>query len=117
MANEHDTVSRRDFTTRSLLALLAGATVTISGCGDDEPNSPTPVDEAGAISANHGHAATVTAAHQTAGSQITLDIQGGATHNHQITITSAQLVQIASGSQVMVTSTTANAHQHTVTFN
>jgi hypothetical protein len=117
MANEHDTISRRDFTSRSLLALFAGVTVTLSGCGDDEPTLPTAVDKTGTISNNHGHAAVITAAQQTAAGGVTLDIMGAGTHNHQVTLTAAQVVQVRSNTQVVVTSTTTNSHQHTVTFN
>ena len=117
MANEHDTISRRDFTSRSLLALFAGVTVTISGCGDDEPTLPTPVDKTGVISNNHGHTAVILAATQAAGGAVTLDIMGTASHNHQVTLTAAQVVQVRSNTQVAVTSTTTNSHQHTVTFN
>jgi hypothetical protein len=118
MANDNDTISRRDFTKSSLLALFAGVTVTISGCGDDEPDEPTPVDKVGTISNNHGHAATITAAQQSSGAAIVdLTIMGTATHAHLISLTSAQVVQVRSGTQVVVTSTTTNSHQHTVTFN
>jgi len=117
MANEHDTISRRDFTSRSLLALFAGVTVTISGCGDDEPSTPTPVDEVGTISNNHGHTATIRSADQAAGGAVALDIMGTATHTHQVTLTAAQVVQVRNNQQVVVTSTTTASHQHTVTFN
>src|SRR5688572_1583070 len=117
MTKRQDTIDRREFTTRSLLALLAGVTVTISGCGDDEPNTPTPVAKTGNISANHGHAATISAAEQTAGGDVVLNIEGQATHNHQVSLSGAQVVQIRSGTQVAITSTSTLGHQHTVTFN
>jgi hypothetical protein len=117
MAKGQDVMGRREFTTQSLLALLAGVTVTISGCGDDEPTSPTATDKMGTISNNHGHAATITAAQQTAGGAVVLEIQGSGTHNHQVSLTAAEVVQIRNGQQVSTTSTTTNSHQHTVTFN
>jgi hypothetical protein len=117
MAKEHDALTRRDFTRQSLLALFAGVTVTLSSCGDDEPNDPTPTDEAGAIADNHGHTATITSADLTAGGAVTLNIMGSANHNHQVSLTAAQVVQVRSNQQVVVTSTTTNAHQHSVTFN
>ena len=33
-------LTRREFTVESALAMLAGVTITITGCGDDEPNRP-----------------------------------------------------------------------------
>ncbi|HEX6740112.1 MAG TPA: hypothetical protein VF310_17660, partial [Vicinamibacteria bacterium] len=117
MANDNENVTRRDFTKHSLLALFAGVTVTLSGCGDDEPDGPTPVDKAGTISNNHGHVATITAARQTTGAAFDLDIMGTATHTHTVSLTAAQVVQVRNGTQLVVTSTTTNSHQHTVTFN
>jgi hypothetical protein len=117
MAKAHDPISRREFTAQSLLAFFAGITITVSGCGDDDPTTPTAGDEMGTISGNHGHAVTVSAADITAGNGVTLDLRGGADHNHQVTLTSAEIVQIRNGARVSTTSTTTNAHQHTVTFN
>lgn len=62
-------ITRREFTVESILALLAGVTITVTGCGGSDsprsPMSPSPTtsgDVTGTISANHGHVATVTAA-------------------------------------------------------
>lgn len=52
-------LDRREFTAPTVLALLSGVTITISGCGDDgSPTSPSPPrggDAVGTVSANHGH--------------------------------------------------------------
>jgi hypothetical protein len=116
-------LSRREFTRESVLAMLAGVTITISGCGDDDstPTSPTTggsgTNATGTVSANHGHTATVTAAQITAAGAVSLDIMGTATHPHTVSLTAAQVQQIGNRQQVVVTSTTNDAHQHTVTFN
>jgi len=124
-------LSRREFTVESVLALLAGVTITIAGCGgSDGPTSPstntsgggtttttTQQDVNGVISANHGHVATVTAARITAAQAFSLDIQGNATHNHTVQLSSDQLRAIAARQQVVVTSSTDVGHDHTVTFN
>jgi hypothetical protein len=117
MAKENDGITRRDFNRQSLLALFAGVTVTISGCSDDEPNEPTPIDRAGDIANNHGHTATISAADQSAGGTVNLNIQGAAAHTHQVSLTAAEVLQVRNGQRVTATSTTTLAHQHTVTFN
>jgi hypothetical protein len=114
-------LSRRQFTRESVLAMLAGVTITITGCGDDDDDNPTgPTssgDFTGTVSANHGHEARVTNAQITAAGAVNLDIRGTADHPHTVALTAAQVVQIGNRQQVVVTSTTDNAHQHTVTFN
>jgi hypothetical protein len=114
-------LTRREFTRESLLAMLAGVTITITGC-DDGPTAPTPgggssTDVNGTVSANHGHVATVTAAQITAAGQASLNIMGTATHPHTVALTASQVQQIGSRQQVSVTSTTDEGHSHTVTFN
>ena len=55
MGKSH-TVSRRDFTVKSALAVLAGTTITITACDSDSPTAPTngpgPSGETGTISSN-----------------------------------------------------------------
>jgi hypothetical protein len=122
-------ISRREFTVEWALAMLAGVAITISGCGSDSPSSPTPSpgggggggtasgDVSGAISANHGHIATVTAARINAAAGFDLDIMGNATHPHTVTLSASQVQQIGTRQTVAVTSTTNESHNHTVTFN
>jgi hypothetical protein len=128
------TIDRRDFTLKSILAILAGATITIveNACGGgstttpSSPATPTPqptatptqvTDKTGTISANHGHVAVITAAQLTAGGGVSLDIHGTATHTHTVTLSSSEIVAIAGNQRVSKESTTDNAHSHTVTFN
>lgn len=118
--------SRREFTLESVLAMLAGVVITVGGCSDS-PSSPTPTpggggggstgDVTGDISANHGHAATVTAAQITAAGAVSLNIMFQATHPHTVALTASQVQQIGARQRVSVTSTTEEAHSHTVTFN
>jgi hypothetical protein len=111
-------INRREFTQHSLLALLAGVTITVSGCGDDDESPTGPVtDETGAISNNHGHAATITAAQLMAGDALALTIQGTASHDHTVSLTAAEIDQIRNGARVVKTSSTTDSHQHEVTFN
>ena len=113
-------LSRREFSRESVLAMLAGVVITITGCGDDDPTGPSGgsgTDVTGVVSANHGHRATVTGVQITAANGVSLDIRGDADHPHTVALTAAQVAQIGNRQQVVVTSTTDNSHQHTVTFN
>src|SRR5512145_2797653 len=91
MADEN-LLTRREFTVETALAMLAGVTITITGCGDDDddnPTNPTPpaaTDRTGTVSTDAGHThtgAVITAAQITAGNAITLTLAAGATgHTH-----------------------------------
>ena len=119
-----DLITRREFTAESVLALLAGVTITVTGCGGSDgpssPSSPTPTasgDVTGSIGTNHGHRATVTAAQITAASTIVLNIRGDATHPHTVELTGDDLRRIGARQQVTKTSSSDDFHTHTVTFN
>lgn len=115
---------RRAFT-QSILALLAGVTITVAGCDDnDSPTSPSQSggDISGSISANHGHAAVIAAAQLTASNAIVLNIRSAATHPHTVELSVQEVGQIAARQRVSKTSSTddspdAGRHSHTVTFN
>ena len=116
-------LTRREFTVESALAMLAGVTITITGCGgDDEPTTnPTPpaTDKTATVStdAGHSHTAVVTAAQLTAGNAISVTLTGQTTHTHTVALTQAELTQISGGTRVQKVSSNDNAHTHTVTFN
>ena len=122
MHDEHS-LTRREFTLEGALAILAGVTITISGCGgDDSPSAPSPQpgssgDEVGTVSANHGHTAVITAAQLSAGNALSLNIQGSAPHPHTVQITAGEVQTIASGQRVTKESSNDDAHTHVVTFN
>jgi len=138
MKQEARQVDRREFTRESLLALLAGVTVTVAGCGGggggsspsgpsaaSAPAAPSPTpsgntagagDVSGSISANHGHRAVVTGAQLTAGGAVRLDIHGEADHTHLVDLTAAEVVRIRDGQMVSKGSSATDAHAHTVTF-
>ena len=123
-------LSRRQFTRESVLALLSGVVIIVTGCGGSDSSSPTSPSTGGGgggggevggvdgtVSANHGHIATVTDAQINAGSDVSLDIRGNADHPHTVNLTGAELTQIGNGQQVVVTTTNNQAHTHRVTFN
>ena len=124
---EHRTLDRREFTLQSAMAILSAATITISGCGGGSSPAPSPSpnpnpnpgggDVSGAIDANHGHTASISAATLTAGNAIQLDIRGGADHPHTVSLTAAEVTMIGARQRVAKTSTNDQGHSHTVTFN
>lgn len=129
----NDSLTRREFTLQSALAMLSGVAITITACSDSgspsspstpstpaptpTPSSPPTGSVTGTISANHGHQAVITGAQLTAGNAIELDITGAANHSHRVSLTADQVDQIGSGARVTQTSTVNSGHAHSVTFN
>ncbi len=122
-------LSRRQFTRESVMALLSGVVITITGCGSDSSSPTAPStgggggnggggagDVNGTISANHGHIATVTDVQINGGNDVAIDITGSADHSHTVNLTGAELTQIGDGQRVQVTSTNNDGHNHRVTF-
>lgn len=124
-------VDRRQFNAAFSRVLLAGAVA--SGCGSSptiptSPPTPNPTNTAataaGTVSNNHQqpHVALITATQLAAATAIVLDISNGL-HSHTVTLTGAQVGQIAAGTRVSITSSTnphsngTDPHNHTVTFN
>ena len=130
--DEPDVIGRREFTLQSALALLAGVVITMDGCGGSTTTpsptvtpspAPTPApppvaDVNGSVATNHAapHIAVITAAQITAGSAISLNIQGMATHPHNVDLTQAELVSLRNRTAVSKESTNVNNHTHVVTF-
>ena len=124
---EHSKIDRREFTRLSLLGMLSGVAITITGCGGGGggTNNPTPPttpggDKVGFISANHGHAVTITSAQLTAGGELRLTLRGVSgvsEHSHLLDLTAAEVVAIRDGARVSKPSSTDDAHEHTVIFN
>lgn len=123
--DDPESPDRREFTLVSILALLSGVTITISGCdGDESPTSPGSGSAAatGSVSANHGHVARIESAQLMANNAVTLNIRGSATHPHTVGLSSQEISQIAAGQRVSSISSTddspdAGRHSHVVTFN
>ena len=121
-------IGRRQFSIAAL-ALLGGATIAIGcGGGSNHPTSPTATPSEGQnigfVGGNHllPHVAAISAAQLSAGNGIILDISNGS-HSHTVTLTGAQVMQIAARAQVSVDSSTnthsngADPHAHAVSFN
>jgi hypothetical protein len=102
--------------------MLAGVTVSISGCGSENPAGPQKPhnlsDRTATVADNHGHDATITAAQQApGGSGVSLNIQGAARHNHVLELTAAEVKAISHGMRVTKSCMMANSHMHAITFN
>jgi hypothetical protein len=110
-------LSRGDFV-KGTLAVAGGAFgLASTGCGggDDTSGNGGGSGSCGAsIGANHGHSMTVSQADVDAAQAKTYSIQGTSAHDHQVTITAAQFAELAAGTTVFLTSTTAAGHEHTV---
>jgi hypothetical protein len=107
--------------------MLSGVAITVTGCGGGGgTNNPTPQptpgagDKTGFISANHGHAVSITSGQLTAGGDLRLTLvgtQGVSEHSHTLDLTAAEVAAIRDGARVSKPSSTADAHEHTVIFN
>jgi hypothetical protein len=135
---DESTLDRREFTRLTLLGMLSGVAITISGCGGGgggaNPAGPTSSgtpaatpppagSKEGSISANHGHHAVITAAELAAGGGLTVTLTtavGTVAHTHAVALSAAEIVSIRDGARMSRLSTVADlgdAHSHTVTFN
>ena len=102
------------------MAMLAGVTVTITGCGSGEPfvtPDPPLTDRTAAVTNNHGHVVTITSAQQKAGGNVTLNIQGTGSHDHVLELTAAEVSTIRVGAKVQKDCGMSRSHVHTITFN
>jgi hypothetical protein len=117
----HEQLTRREFTLEAALAMLAGVTITISGCGGDD-SVAGPSGQAGgragtvSSSAGHIHSAQITAAQLMAGNAISVTLTGG-DHTHTVALSQNELAQINAGTRVQKESSNDQAHTHFVTFN
>jgi hypothetical protein len=119
-------MKRRDFVRVLGGAVLTGAAVSsLAACGgDDTGNSDAPdagvADcaangaRAGSISANHGHTLTISAGDILAGTPQSYSIQGAGDHPHTVMVTAANMTTLQGGGSVMITSSTDDAHSHSV---
>jgi hypothetical protein len=115
-------LTRKDF----CQALAAGtALLGLPGCGGGggdaaatpSPSgspSPTPSSCGADISGNHGHAFTIARADLDSATSVTRSIQGSSPHNHNVTLTPAQLQVLKAGGSVTVVSTTGDGHDHSL---
>jgi len=124
-------LERRQITVLAALALLGGATVTLTACGGGAsptapparppappPTSSCPPDAAcGVVGGDALHSAVITGAQLAAGGALALDIRGGAGHSHTIEISAQEVVAIRERRRIEKVSSLTFGHVHAVTFN
>jgi hypothetical protein len=117
--SDEQLLSRRAFTRESVLAILATAAITVSGCDSSSDLGPSPPAGAreGVVSNNHDHRAIVESAQLNSNSTVTIDLRWRATHNHELVLTPLELAAISENGRVVKTSSTTEGHDHIVTFN
>ncbi|MCB1162324.1 MAG: hypothetical protein R3C71_04790 [Candidatus Krumholzibacteriia bacterium] len=115
-------MDRREFLAKAgLVSTWALVGITISSCSSDDgsPSAPAATGVTGVVSVSAGHShsgATVTQAQLDAGNAVTLTLTGSG-HTHTVQLDASQVMDIADGTQVVVTSSNSGTHDHTVTFN
>lgn len=107
-----------------IIGIPAYSILSCSSGGDDSPNpnpNPNPNSDClangtnTAIGANHGHTLSVSKADVEAGVQKTYSIQGSSPHNHEVTLSASHFSSLKSNQQITVSSTSADAHSHSIT--
>ena len=115
-------------TRKAFCARLATGSVLllIQACGgggsDDAVNplpAPGPKPAGGCtdiIATNHGHVLMIATADLDSLTDKVYNIQGGAVHNHTVTLTVADLRALKAGTVVTSNSSTAAGHEHSVSI-
>jgi hypothetical protein len=109
-------ISRKQF----LMTGLAAVGAADLGCGSDDPPA-APAGEGcqsssatAVIGSNHGHSLLVSAADVAAGVAKTYSIQGSATHDHEVTLSSVHFTNLKARKELTLQSTPTD-HTHPVT--
>ena len=114
-------MDRREFLSKAgMLAALVGVSVTVTSCGGDDPAAPNPGsgDVTGnATDAGHTHTGVITKAQLDAGAAVTIAFSFASGHDHDLPLTSSEVMQIAQGSRVSKVFDDSKHAPHTYTFN
>ena len=125
-------MDRKTFIQRALgLMLIAAPAYTLVNCSssDDSSDGPDPDPDpngnsiancldngtVSSISANHGHTLSVSQADVEAGVERMYSIQGSSGHNHTVTITADDFMDLQGNNNITVNSTNDDGHTHSVT--
>jgi hypothetical protein len=113
-------ISRKQFLMTGLAAVGAADLAVTAGCGNDDDGTSGPAGpgcESGnataVIDSNHGHSLVVSAADVAAGVAKTYSIQGSATHNHEVTLSSVHFTNLKARKEITLESTPTD-HTHPV---
>src|SRR5690349_12373236 len=95
--------------------LGAGVATAAAACGGDDAAGPScsATNPQTNISANHGHAMSVSGADVTAAITKTYDIKGLADHSHTVQVLDSNFRELAAGSKVTAFSTSGGVNNHT----
>jgi len=88
-----------------------GGTWGLPGVPPEAPNHFEPV-----ISENHWHKATLNVAQSMMDLPLTVGIQGGADHPHQIEVSREEMLRISNYETVSIRSSLNEGHSHWVTY-
>jgi hypothetical protein len=109
-------ITKRSFVRGSVGVCVAG--VMTAACGGDDDDDDT--SSGGActtqIASNHGHALTVSAADKMTGAAKEYDIKGSADHSHTVSLSAEDFADLASGTILIMNSSTDAGHEHEVTI-
>lgn len=105
-------------TRKTFLVALAGGGVaaTLPGCGGgggDDVAAPAAGCRAFTFSDNHGHLLVLSAADLDSTQARTFSVQGSAPHNHDVTLSPAQLAALKAGQAVSALTTMDGLTPHT----
>jgi hypothetical protein len=112
-------ISRKEFLMTGLTAFGVADLAATAGCGnDDGPAAPAGAgcqssNATVVIESNHGHQLVVSSADVAAGVAKTYGIQGSATHNHEVTLSSVHFTKLKAHESITVESTPTD-HTHPV---
>jgi hypothetical protein len=114
-----DDITRKEFLQAGVATLVAttlGACASDDGEGGEDGDGCTSTASAN-IAENHGHSLSIPAGDINDGAAQDYDIEGTANHNHTVSLSDDDMMRIAAGENVAVTSSTdgAPAHSHAVT--
>ena len=91
------------------MVLPAPPPAPVPGCPSDAT--------CGVVSVDPDHRAVITAAQLADGGALVLDIQGLASHNHNVALSAEEVATIRAKTRVEKLSSITLGHQHTVIFN
>ena len=115
-----DDITRKEFLQASVATLVAA---TIGACGSEDDEDDGGVGDgctstaSANIGSNHGHSLSIPAGDINDGAGQDYDIEGTAGHSHTVSLSDDDMMRIAAGDNVSVTSSAGggDAHSHAVT--
>ena len=119
-------MKRIEFLKRTVVVTTLGLPILsfLSSCSTEtapSPSTPPPTPKdclangtTSSIGSNHGHSLTVSKTDVENGVEKTYNILGSASHNHEVTITTANFSSLKNATSIQVSSTSGDGHTHSV---